>query len=86
MAEGTVPRQSGVKVPGLRDARLRMLWKQEELAEKAGVGRSTVIRGERGGAISIENARALADVLDVSPEELLRGLGHSRAEGHSVTE
>ena len=80
MTERKSPRETGVRVPGLRDARLRKLWKQAELAERAGVGRSTVIRGEHGGGISIENARALADVLEVSPEELLRGLGKSRSD------
>jgi transcriptional regulator with XRE-family HTH domain len=45
---------------------------QEDLADKAGVGRTTVSRGERDGDIRISSARKLARALGVKVAALRR--------------
>ncbi len=62
----------GVPVPGLRSWREARLLTQEELAERAGVGLSTVKNGELGQNIQFRNVRKLAVALGVQPELLTR--------------
>jgi transcriptional regulator with XRE-family HTH domain len=64
-----------VLVPGLRDARLDRGLSQENLAEKAIVGRATISRGENGGDIRISSARKLARALGVRVADLRREPG-----------
>lgn len=47
-----------------RALRLRRALRQEELALRAGVGVATVIRFERNGRVSLENALRIATALD----------------------
>ena len=58
----------------LRDLRKRALFTQKELADKSGVGVTTVIRIERN---QVEpqgrTIRKLAEALGVKPHELVRG-------------
>lgn len=63
-------RPIGITLPYLRAWRLRAVLKQGELAQRAGVARSTVVRAERAGSISLDNVRALAHALGVSVDEL----------------
>ena len=62
--------ERGIPVPYLREWRLRATLKQEELAEKAGISRPTVQRGERGDTLSIDNIRKLATALGITVEQL----------------
>lgn len=61
-----------VFVPRLQMLRNDLALSQEDLAEKAGVGRATVARGERGGAIRPSSVRKLAKALGVKPRDLQR--------------
>jgi len=61
----------GVIAPHLKAWRRRALLKQRELAEKADVARATIVRGERGGTLSLDNLRKLATALGITPEQLL---------------
>jgi transcriptional regulator with XRE-family HTH domain len=60
----------------LRDLRKRALLTQRELADKSGVGVTTIIRIERN---QVEphgrTIRRLAEALDVAPEELVKTEG-----------
>lgn len=62
--------ETGIAVPGLRVLRRRAALKQTELAQRAGIGRSTVIRAEAGENVSLDNARSLATALGVTIEDL----------------
>jgi len=55
----------------LREWRQRRLLSQEELARKAGVGVTTVIRIEGGQGARLSTLRKLADALDVTADQLL---------------
>ena len=56
----------------LREARLRRMLTQQELAERAGTTEATVNRLENGlQRPRISTVRKLADVLGVAPEELI---------------
>jgi len=59
-----------VRVPRLRDVRHRMALSQEELAEKSGVARSTIIKLEAGRDAWPSTVRKLAAALGVKPAEL----------------
>jgi DNA-binding XRE family transcriptional regulator len=61
-----------VLVPGLKAKRLELALSQETLAELAGVGRTTISRGERGQAIRLMNVRKLAKALKCKPADLQR--------------
>jgi transcriptional regulator with XRE-family HTH domain len=61
-----------VLVPRLRFFRNELALSQDDLAEKAGVGRATVARGERGLAIRPSSVRKLARALGVKPRDLQR--------------
>ncbi len=50
-------------VPSLALLRKKATFSQEELAERAGVGRATISRLERGGNASYETIRRLAEAL-----------------------
>ena len=65
-----MPADRGVPLPYLREWRLWVLLKQEELAEKAGVSRPTIQRGERGETLSIDNIRKLAAALNITVEQM----------------
>jgi len=65
------PRLSGdVRVPRLRDVRHRLALSQEELAEKSGVARSTIIKLEAGRDAWPSTVRKLAQALGVKPADL----------------
>jgi len=68
-----MPAERGVAMPHLKAWRRRALLKQEELAEQAGVARATVVRGERGGTLSLDNIRKIAAALGITPEQLADG-------------
>jgi len=56
----------------LREARVRRLLTQEELAEKAGVSPSTIVNIEREQTVPhFRTIRKLAQALDVDPTSLL---------------
>jgi len=59
-----------VRVPRLRDVRHRLALSQEELAEKSGVARSTIIKLEAGRDAWPSTVRKLAAALGVKPAEL----------------
>jgi transcriptional regulator with XRE-family HTH domain len=60
----------------LRDLRKRALLTQKQLAEKSGVGVTTVIRIERNQVEPHGSTiRKLAEALDVPPEELVKTEG-----------
>ena len=71
-------RQLGVALPSLRAWRLRKLLNQRELAERAHVGRSTIIRAESGGTVSLANVRRIAQALEVDPAQLMAEEGTDR--------
>src|SRR5579885_1740396 len=54
----------------LRAARLRKGWSQQQLAELAGIGISTVERAERGRPLRIDTIHRLAACLEKTPEQL----------------
>jgi transcriptional regulator with XRE-family HTH domain len=60
-----------VALPGLKAARVRKLLTQEELADAAGLGRSTLARIETGAPAALRTVRRLAAALDIDPEVLL---------------
>lgn len=66
-----MPRAFGLLLPGLQQTRRGRAITQLELAEKAGVTRSTVTRAEAGERVSLPSARKLATALDVSIDQLL---------------
>ena len=56
----------------LKEARMRRLLTQEELAEKAGVSPSTIVNIERDQTVPhFRTIRKLAHALDVDPTSLL---------------
>jgi transcriptional regulator with XRE-family HTH domain len=55
----------------LREWRQRRLLTQEELAEKAGVGVTTIVRIEAGQGARISTLRKLAQALDITAEQLM---------------
>jgi transcriptional regulator with XRE-family HTH domain len=61
-----------VKMPGLYRTRLTKAWTQEELAERAGIGRMTVVRLEAGDDGRVTTLRKLAEALECPPDELRR--------------
>jgi len=67
------PMGRGEPLPGLRRARTRKFWRQEDLAQASGVNRSTIgLIEARGKAADIATIRKLAEALEVSADELLR--------------
>ncbi len=54
----------------LREWRRRRLLTQEDLAEKAGVGVTTIVRIEAGQEGRISTLRKLAAALDITPDQL----------------
>jgi len=63
---------SAVQVPQLRRLRDARALTQEELAERAGVSRTTVMRAERGQDIRQSSVRKLARALGTTPLRLQR--------------
>jgi transcriptional regulator with XRE-family HTH domain len=55
----------------LREWRTRRLLTQEELAVKAGVGVTTIVRIEAGQAARISTLRKLAEALELTPDQLM---------------
>ncbi len=55
----------------LREWRQRRLLSQEELAQKAGIGVTTVVRIEGGMGARLSTLRKLATALEVTPDQLL---------------
>jgi len=65
------PRSSDdVRVPRLREVRHRFAFSQEELANKSGVARSTIIKLEAGRDAWPSTVRKLAQALGVKPADL----------------
>jgi transcriptional regulator with XRE-family HTH domain len=62
---------SDMKVPQLKTVREQKLMTQREVAEKAGVSPTTIVRIERGQLGALSTIRKLADALEVQPGELL---------------
>jgi transcriptional regulator with XRE-family HTH domain len=61
---------SDVEVPRLREWRIRRALSQEELAHRARVSRTTVIKLEGGRDAWPQTVRKLATALRVDPEDL----------------
>lgn len=62
----------GRELPYLLAWREHKLMSGAELARKAGIGRSTITRAEKGDeVVSWANIRKLASALEISPEQLL---------------
>jgi len=59
-----------VLVPRLREIRHRLAYSQEELADKSGVARSTIIKLEAGHQAWPSTVRKLAAALGVKPADL----------------
>lgn len=58
----------------LRETRKRTLLTQQQLADKSGVGITTIVRIERNQVEpQVRTIRKLAQALDVEPHELLKG-------------
>lgn len=64
-------RVRGRPLPLLRRWRESKYLTQTELADKAGVTRSTVTRGERGEVVGFPSIRKLAEALGLTPDELV---------------
>jgi transcriptional regulator with XRE-family HTH domain len=67
----------------IRTARLKKGWTQEELGERSGAGRQTIIRYESGRAVNPdpEQVRAVCLALEIDPREAPIALGYfTRAE------
>ena len=58
-------------MPGLKNARMRALFTQEELAQRATVDRNTVARLETGDRAALSTVRKLAVALGVEPDALM---------------
>ena len=67
-----VPRPSTRATPSLRHLRTSRALTQAELAERAGVRRSTIARLEGGREARMHTLSRLAKALGVEPAELLR--------------
>ncbi len=67
----TAERVRGRPLPLLRRWRESKYLTQTELAERAGVTRSTVTRGESGLVVGFPSIRHLAEALEISPDELV---------------
>lgn len=80
----TMERVRGVELPYLRAWRIHKAISQSELIERSGLARSTIARAETGKeVVSFPNIRKLADVLGVSPEQLMRVDPEADAPAHS---
>src|SRR5712692_2537110 len=72
---------SMMKLPRLKIVRLRRALTQQQLAEKAGINRATIVRLEGGQDQPFPTTvRKLADALGVQPEDLEERPNH-RADG-----
>jgi DNA-binding XRE family transcriptional regulator len=60
----------GLRLPRLREWRIKRLMTQDELAKAADVTRGTVIRAEKGEIVSFANVRNFAKALNVDHEQL----------------
>ena len=62
----------GLPLPHLKAWRIKKFMGQSELADKAGLARATLTRAEQGDqVVSFVNIRKLAEVLEISPDDLL---------------
>ena len=62
----------GMPVPSLAMLRKKATFSQAELAERAGVGRATISRLERGGNASYETIKRLAEALGTERTRLVQ--------------
>lgn len=67
------PTVSGVPaLTRLRDLRTRAAWSQRDLADRAGVAQTTIVRLERGDPNVLPSTlRKLAKALNVKPSDLI---------------
>ncbi len=63
----------------LREWRQRRLLSQQELADKSGVGVTTVHRVEAGQGARLSTLRKLAEALEITPDQLFSGVPHEEA-------
>ncbi len=77
-------RPRGVVLPGLRDARMRRLWTQRQLAAEAGISAHVANRAENGERVSVTTAQKLAAALRVRPEALLGPAPGQDAQGKAL--
>ena len=68
-----------MELPDLRRLRQKRSWSQNDLAQRSGVGVSTIIRLERGEGSRYVTARKLAEVLGVPVEELARPIDKAKS-------
>jgi predicted transcriptional regulator len=71
LTESVAPRPTLVATPALRYWRMQLAVPQVELAERANVGRNTVMRLEAGGVARLSTIRRLAEALQVRPADLM---------------
>lgn len=70
-AQGPLTRAVGAEIKRLRRARE---WSHDDLAERTGISRSTLIRMEQGATpISMDKLELLAVAFDVEPVEFFPG-------------
>jgi len=63
---------SYLRLPHLRDWRLRAGLSQEDLADRAGVSRSTVVNAEAQKEVLPSTLQSIAKALKIKPHELQR--------------
>jgi DNA-binding XRE family transcriptional regulator len=66
------PGAATARTPALYRLRIERALHQQELAELAGVHRTSVVRGENGFPLRLAIIRALATALQVEPADLMR--------------
>lgn len=68
--EGTVAPRIRARGDAIRRERLARVLRQDELAETAGVGLSTLRTAERSERVATSTIRKIADALEVAPATL----------------
>ena len=64
----------------IRQLRLSRRWRQIDLAAHSGIGKNHISELERGAReIGLRNLAAIAEALDLTPDQLLKDLKRPRA-------
>ncbi len=71
IAAPMAPGAATMRTPALRYWRVRRALLQKELADHAGVGIRSVIRGESGVPLRLDVIRRLAEALRLQPDQLM---------------